>query len=346
MRLGRLVILGSLLVATLGGGRMLVSTRFAAGATAASPPGQPVNGPGGAAVTYPAVIATRHGDAPTGYWLFEPATAAGSPTSDPQPLVVFLHGFGALNPRAYRAWIDHIVERGAVVVYPDYQTPSVRDARPVTYLDNVVTAVQGALTQLALPGHTPIDLTRVAVVGHSEGGFLAANYAALADAKGAPVPGALMSVEPGGCRGCGKAPQRIGPPLADLGQISAGTLALVLVGQDDDLAAQDAAVPIWHGMTSVPLDHRDYVLVQSDDHGSPPLVANHFFPVTGAVAGAVDALDWYGTWRLFDALTDCAFAHTDCDQALGGGVRQRAMGTWSDGTPVAPLIITDDPSTL
>ena len=34
---------------------------------------------------------------------------------------VFCHGWGALDPHGYRAWIDHMVRRGAIVVWPNYQ---------------------------------------------------------------------------------------------------------------------------------------------------------------------------------------------------------------------------------
>src|SRR4051812_30571300 len=48
------------------------------------------------------------GDGPRSYLLFEPA--------DPQPeraaVVVFLHGWFAVNPAFYGAWIDHLVREG------------------------------------------------------------------------------------------------------------------------------------------------------------------------------------------------------------------------------------------
>jgi hypothetical protein len=50
-----------------------------------------------------------------------------------------------------------------------------------------------------------------------------------------------------------------------------------------------------------------------------------------------NALDYYGTWKLFDALRDAAFDGKNRDLALGDGPAQLAMGNWSDGTPVKPL---------
>lgn len=47
-----------------------------------------------------------------------------------------------------------------------------------------------------------------------------------------------------------------------------------------------------------------------------------------------DAFDYYGTWKLFDALMTCAFQGLLCDLAMGRDPGQRNMGAWSDGTPV------------
>ncbi|HLP06848.1 MAG TPA: hypothetical protein VK178_01690, partial [Opitutaceae bacterium] len=52
---------------------------------------------------------------------------------------------------------------------------------------------------------------------------------------------------------------------------------------------------------------------------------------------ATNALDYYGTWRLFDALCAAAFENKFREIALGGGAAQLDMGQWSDGTPVKPL---------
>jgi hypothetical protein len=57
----------------------------------------------------------------------------------------------------------------------------------------------------------------------------------------------------------------------------------------------------------------------------------------------VNALDFYGTWKLFDALCDAAFYSKNREYALGNTPQQRFMGLWSDGTRVKELIVTDKP---
>ena len=56
-----------------------------------------------------------------------------------------------------------------------------------------------------------------------------------------------------------------------------------------------------------------------------------------------DALDFFGYWKLFDALSDAAFYGRNRDYALGNTPQQRFMGVWSDGRPVRELVILDRP---
>ena len=58
---------------------------------------------------------------------------------------------------------------------------------------------------------------------------------------------------------------------------------------------------------------------------------------------SLDALDYYGTWKLFDGLMDAAFYGKNVQYALGDTPEQCYMGKWSDGTPVKELRVTERP---
>ena len=108
---------------------------------------------------------------------------------EPGPVVIFLHGWVAIDPQRYGPWIGHLVRGGATVIYPAYQTKPAYDT--ITPLANVLAGVRAALEHVALaPG-------RLVVAGHSAGGALAADYAAVAAANGLPAPAAVFSVYPG-----------------------------------------------------------------------------------------------------------------------------------------------------
>lgn len=333
------------------GSSMLPSSGSAGGNQGGSPqaPIQPSSGPGGAEAAFGGVAAQRVGTAPSGYWLFAPTLpAVGDPraTAATLPVVIFLHGFTAVEPARYHAWIDHIVRRGAIVVYPDYQRSVAFGEDWTTFLPTAAAAVEAAVARLETGKGAVPDLSRVGVVGHSLGGALAAGYAALAAEEGLPVPDVLMAVTPGGCGGCAPLDADEGVPLPDLSTIAPTTRALVVVGDDDAVVGDGGGLRIWAGLRSVPLARRDYVTVVSDGHGSPTLTAAHLFPQTAGEDGMTDALDWYGTWKLFDLLTDCAFWEEGCEAALGGSAAQRSMGVWSDGTPVAEARVTKTPRAM
>jgi len=344
---------------------------------APKPPEQPQSGPGGKDVAHAEVIAESYGSGPQGYWLFEPA----KPMPEQAPLIVFNHGWGAMDPRIYKAWIDHIVERGNIVVYPLYQD-SLRTVVP-DFTPNAIAAVQDAIHTLqSEPGHVKPQLDKFAIVGHSMGGPISANMAALWKTDGLPFPRAVLCVEPGKTWGT---PTWATIQLADLSQIPAGTLLLTVVGDQDHLVRDIDAKRIFNESTQVPLANKNYVTLVSDDHGEPALKANHMAPVAWEQMPEVkqpvdskpvgplrellrqrieerreaddgmpdfnntdtnrtlDALDFYGTWKLLDGLTDAAFYGRDRNYVLGNTPQQRFMGVWSDGVPVKELMVTDHP---
>jgi len=289
-----------------------------------SGPAQPATGPGSAWCAHQAVMHNSYGDGDTQYWLFEPDT----PRPRSAPVVVFLHGWSAMQPQAYLAWIEHIVKRGSIVIYPRYQA-SLRSS-PESFTANTVTAVLAAFTELERPGaHVLPDRAQVTCVGHSFGGLLAANLAALSGSDSLPPIRAVMAVEPGGGR------NRV---YQDYATIPSGTLLLCIAGEDDHIAGAELAKRIIREATAVAASDKDYILMRSDHHGDPALVANHFAPAARTGCGC-----WFGLWKWFDALQAAADRQQDRDAALGSTARQRFMGTWSDGQAVIEPLITATP---
>ena len=309
-----------------------------AAAGAAKPPEQPKTGPGGSDYPHAKVLRQSYGQGVAQYWIFEP----DEPKPASAPVVVFNHGWLAMDPAVYLGWIHHLVRRGRIVVYPRYQDSLF--TAPWTFAPNAIGAVQRALGQLKGEGHVRPELERFAIVGHSAGGAISADMAAQAARKGLPRPKALMIVQPGrGFQGRRSAFF----PAADPKQIPADVLLLVVAGEDDRVVGDADAKALFRGTPQIPADRKDYVVVRTDRHGAPPLVADHISPcctTRGRRRGlGVNAIDYFAYWRLFDALTDAAFHGKNRDVALGNTPAQRFMGTWSDGTPVKELVVTDEP---
>jgi hypothetical protein len=68
------------------------------------------------------------------------------PAEQTRPTVVFLHGWGAVDPRAYGPWVRHLVARGSAVVLPRYQSSAV--SLPAEALENALRGVRAAFARL------------------------------------------------------------------------------------------------------------------------------------------------------------------------------------------------------
>ena len=178
-------------------------------------------------------------------------------TAQPGPVVVFLHGWVALDARRYGPWIGHLARGGATVIFPAYQTRPAYDT--VSPLANILAGVRSALEHVRLaPG-------RLVVAGHSAGGALAADFAAVAAANGLPAPAAVFSVYPG--RKLRHLTVAI--PAANLGTIAAGTRVVAYVGERDTAVGSGTANRIVEGAAhtgATLLIIRDDAV---DDHAAP-----------------------------------------------------------------------------
>ena len=295
-----------------------------------TPPAQPASGPGGSDYRHASVSAAKFGTGATAYWLYEPA----NPKPASAPLIVFNHGWLAYIPGAYQAWTEHLVKHGNIVVYPLYQdSPFTRGNR---FTANAIQAVQDAIRELQTGNHVRPELDKFAIVGHSAGGVISADMAVRAQAAGLPAPKALMMVEPGR----GLLFGRPGLPCDDYTRLPASALLLVVIGDTYSTNALFWPAAKIFQAAPIPAANKNFVRMVSDHHGAPALVADHV-SACGQASNRrfpVDALDYYGYWKLCDALCDAAFYGHNRAYALGNTPQQRFMGRWSDGTPVKELI--------
>jgi dienelactone hydrolase len=300
--------------------------------SAATAPTQPATGFGGKDYAYEEVISNRYGENEEAYYIFEPKGAEGKKL----PLVIFLHGYGGVDPfNGYRDWLYHIVRRGNIAIFPVYQLLSSRSGEKFT--DNAFVAIENALKELETGKHAKPELDKVMATGYSAGGVIATNYAARAAKRGLPVPKALFAVTPGGCSNCSFLAVgnfRLAEP-AELSQIAPETKMTVLVGDRDSVVGLTAGDIIWQNTLQIPGANRSYVQVITDNTGRTPLLGDHGM----ANRRVPDAINYYGLWRIQDALQSCAISGKGCEYALGGTPQQRFMGNWSDGRPVAELKI-------
>ena len=283
---------------------------------------------------------------PRSYWLFEPDEPR---PEERAPVVVFLHGWFAVNPGVYGAWIDHLVRDGRIVIFPRYQNDV--GTLPQDFLPNTLAAIRDGLGVLHDGvGHVRPDPGRFVLIGHSAGGNLAAQIAAVAADPHAdlPVPQLVVVLMPG---------EIIPTREPSLSRIPAMTRLVVVVGDEDLVVGDLRGRQIYAEATAIPRARKRFILFRSDRHGYPPLIAEHTAP-TGVHPqldndegifralqrsfGDVNAFDRAGFWRMTDLVMEAAFNGKTLDDATREEERFRHLGYWSDGRKVNPPIVSAD----
>ncbi|MBO0813149.1 MAG: hypothetical protein J2P23_14040, partial [Microlunatus sp.] len=227
----------------------------------------------------------------------------------------------------YQDWINHLVREGNIVIFPCYQSD--KATPPDSFTSNALVSIHDGLKRLEHASIKPETGKGMILVSHSWGGPIAANIADLWSSEGLPQPKALLFAEPFN--------QTLN---ASLSGIPPAAKIDCVVGDDDTTVGRTGCDAIWNRIKHIPASNHDYIWMSSDDHGSPGLVADHRAPTSNTSGSHLDALDWYGYWKLADALRDCTINGTECGQATGRTRREAYLGDWSDGVPVRPLSIT------
>jgi len=236
----------------------------------ARPPMQAAKGPGGNDYAYTYSESRLIGNGASGALVFMPKGVMSE--QGKLPVVVFLHGWGIVNSSPYGAWIDHIVRRRTIVIFPFYQDSLATP--PALMTDNALLAVQTVFANLNKSGPFP-DTDHVAYVGHGMGGVIAVNLAALARDSNLPEPRAVLSVAPGKTDSQDRAKMI---PLANMSSLPPNMLLVTMAGSEDSEIGDRDARRIIGDSNVIKPDRKMMVVVRSDSHGSPALSADYLAP--------------------------------------------------------------------
>ena len=142
------------------------------------------------------------------------------------------------------------------------------------------------------------------------------------------------------------------PPV----QFDPSIYMLVVIEGNDQVVGPTFGKALFNAAANIPSSHRNLVEQYQDGHGSPGLTAVHgecwsvdssfdngvdnYIIDYANTTSAINAVDYYCYWKLFDALQDCALNGTGCATAFGNTIAQKYMGKWSDSALVVPLGVT------
>ena len=155
-------------------------------------------------------------------------------------------------------------------------------------------------------------MDKIAFVGHSYGGVISGDLACNFEEHNIPEPRAILMVSPGtGWMKEGR--------LANY-EAMQEDLKLLIVVSDDDLTCGDGfGKLVFHTATKV--KQRNLLRQYADHHGKPQLTAGHnmsycvdnqfdtgvrnYTAKKALRISTLDPIDYFGYWKLFDALLDC-----------------------------------------
>lgn len=294
---------------------------------------QPISGPGSANYEHDSVAFYDYAAEEDGFWLFEP----NAPNPKESNLIVFIHGYGGYNPMIYGQWIKHLVRKGNTVIYPRYQK-TVFSPSPKKFSENVVTAIQDALKIIEEnKSHISVDTRSLCIVGHSYGGILAAEITAYWEKYDIPKPQGIFVCAPG------TGPFKAGK-LDDYSILPKDLNLLVMVNENDYIVGDEMGVKIFE--TATHISNRNLIRQKSDDdndisagHNETYCVdetfdsGHHNYTAKKALRiSETNAVDYFGYWKLFDALIDCSREGRNCAFAFGNTTQQRSLGLATDGS--------------
>lgn len=272
-----------------------------------------------------------------GFYVFAPSRASERKHIP----VVFVHGYGALNPMIYGGWIRHLTDLGHVVIYPRYQkgllSTSAEDFVPYT-----ASAIRNAM-EATREKKIHLD-DQMYLIGHSYGGVIISNIAATWKELELPEPKIAMLCEPG------SGPLN-GGLLDSYEDIGSDLQLMIIVGDEDQTVGHKFGEFVFASAVNTPSRAllRQFGCAQdslsvSASHYEPysldPAFDNGIENFTSKRAVRLARTDWVdrdGYWKIFDILVGRERS------AASGPYSEREMemlchlGVWPDNTPLRKM---------
>ena len=281
-----------------------------------------------------------------------------TPQNQKLPVVLYAHGYTGTDPKDYENSLFQLASWGSVVIFTQYVTNVKLGGNFVEPADTPFISSNamyfrylmewnGILQSVAeLTGNkqllpVPVDLDYIQIIGHSVGGGMVPYLATKVIEHGWASKQLILDMET--------------PWLAadhpltgyNLSVIPASTLVTIVGAQDDHLASPCIGMQFFEEFyTLLSEKNLAYLIVPSDYHGFPRLVATHYY----LTAALNDALTKWGYLKRVDAMVAYLFALANNNSIgnilsyfLGESSTLTGMGDWSDATPVKPMTYSVDP---
>ena len=242
----------------------------------------------------------------------------------PVPTIFYSHGYGGNNPIYIKGLTDFVAKKGYALVFVPYQTLG------VTVLDRYENLLQG-FRKAARDFPNIIDTTRAAFMGHSFGG-------------GASFGNAFTCFTENNWGSNGRfiyaSAQWYSFNITQnqLQNFPADVKLLTEVYESDSTNDHRLAADIFRNI-SIPAAEKDFLVLQRDTVGGYIYPGDHNTPNTVI---ALNAHDYYGIYRLLDAMADYVWNGTTSAKNVCLGNGSAAQTTMPAG--LKPILQTDVPN--
>jgi Secretion system C-terminal sorting domain len=247
-----------------------------------------------------------------------------SDTTAKVPTIFYSHAFGGNDPANISGLLNFVAMKGYAIVFVPYQTTG------VTNQDRYANLLNGfRLAARTYPNI--IDTTKVGFLGWSFGGgaSFANAYTCFTENNWGSQGRFIYAMAPWYSFNISQTQLQTFPP---------DTKLLTEIFDDDETNDHRMAIDIFNNI-NISSSEKDFVLLKSDTIAGYIYLADHTVPQTSP---AFNALDYYGIYRLLDAICDYTFNGTLAGKNVALGNGSAAQVTMPSG--LKSLVQTDFPT--
>ncbi|MDF2551439.1 MAG: alpha/beta hydrolase [Chryseobacterium sp.] len=253
--------------------------------------------------------------------------------TSPRPTIFFSHPFGGEEKEYNIELYNFIAKKGYVAVFVPYRTIDVS-------VDHRYQTLWEGFTKAAADYPNIIDTLKVGFMGHSFGGgaSIDLSYKAFTEKGWGQNGRFLFTMAPWYSFNWNS-------PLTTQQQLQSfpsNTKMITQVYDEDDVNDHRMAIDIFKNI-NISNAEKDFIYIKSSSVNGYNYVTDHVMPSSRT---AFDALDYYGVYRLLDAMMDYSFNGNSNAKnvALGNGSAVQVTMPSYNGQSMAPLEVTDNPT--
>lgn len=250
--------------------------------------------------------------------------------SSPKPTIFYSHPYGGEESAYNIGLYEFIAKKGYVVVFAPY--PTIASSVDVRY-----NTLWESFKKAAADYPNIIDTSKVGFMGHSFGGGASFGLAhkAFVDLGWGKNGRFIFAMAQWYS-------YQITPE--ELQSFPSNTKLITQVYDDDTTNDHRLAIDMFKNI-NIPNTEKDFILIKKSVLPNYTYTAEHNLPNTQS---AYDAYDYYGIYRLLDALMDYSFNENEAakNTALGNGSAAQITMPSYNGQALSPLEVTDNPVPL